>query len=100
MLKKLLTFSTLTLSLNVTSVDDISQFNKRPTLNLNQEYSFDNQAIAQGKAKDDSFDSLFKDAFSSIRDELRLDDFNSDLDNDEQLDKKTPLKRGVSCIKI
>jgi hypothetical protein len=46
MLKKLLTFSTLTLSLNVVSVDDISQFNKRPSLNLNQEYSFDNQAIA------------------------------------------------------
>jgi hypothetical protein len=79
MLKKILTFSALTISLNVTSVNDRNQFNKEAYINLNQEYSY-NDYTAPEKKKG-MFDSLFTGTFSSIRNELG----STDSDNMGQL---------------
>jgi uncharacterized protein (TIGR02145 family) len=82
MLKKLLTFSALTISLNVTSVNNSNQFNKEAYLNLNQEYNFNNYVATEKKKG--IFDSLFTGTFSSIRNELG----STDSDNMGQLGSK------------
>jgi uncharacterized protein (TIGR02145 family) len=78
MLKHFLAFGTLTLSLNVTSVDYINQFNKEAYLNLNQEYNFNNQEFVK---KESVLDDIFTEALYSVRNELG----STDSDNVNQL---------------
>jgi hypothetical protein len=78
MLKHFLAFGTITLSLNVTSVDNINQFDKEAYLNLNQQYSFNSQEIIK---KESAFDTLFTEVLHSMRNELGA----TNSDNIDQL---------------
>jgi uncharacterized protein (TIGR02145 family) len=77
-IKRLFTFGVLTLSLNVTSIYSVDQFNKNAYLNLNQKYNFNHQVVTKEK---NAFDTLFAEIFSSVRNELG----STDSDNIDQL---------------
>ncbi len=79
-LKHFLAFGALTLSLNVTSTD-VNQFNKEAYLNLNQEYTYNNQVVVK---EEDAFTAFFTEIFSSIRSALG----GTDSDNADQLGDK------------
>ena len=79
-LKHFLAFGALTLSLNVTSTD-VNQFNKEAYINLNQEYTYNNQVVIK---EEDAFTAFFTEIFSSIRSALG----GADSDNANQLGNK------------
>ncbi|WPE16789.1 invasin domain 3-containing protein [Candidatus Thioglobus autotrophicus] len=79
-LKHFLAFGALTLSLNVTSTD-VNQFNKEAYINLNQEYTYNNQVVIK---EEDAFTAFFTEIFSSIRSALG----GTDSDNANQLGNK------------